>query len=182
MLLLAETSQLATSSMFQFHQSAFNGKLNIAIKPFFGKQQSLKCSREHFLNLILYVIDAFKLMTFYLVVVFSPDNISQVHRNVCFCCFFLLFFACCQVCVQCANELKAMWVVICQTGPISKSNISTIIAGQFGCFWQIVNLLNCSAFKKAQGTKTQVGWDWEEILLGGSVKTQNIHSRQKIFS
>ena len=35
---------------------------------------------------------------------------------------------------------------------------------------QILNLLNCSTFKKAQGRKTQVGWDWEEILLGGSVK------------
>ena len=107
---------------------------------------------------------------------------TGMYVFVVFLLLFLLFFACCQVCVRRANELKAMWVVICQTGPISKSNISTIIAGQFGCFWQIVNLLNCSAFKKAQGTKTQVGWDWEEILLGGSVKTQNIHSRHKIFS
>ena len=172
--------------MFQFHQSAFNGKLNIAIKPFLESNNLLNAAENiSWISFCMWFFNAFKLMTFYLVVLFSPDNISQVHRNVCFCCFFAsfsAFFACCQVCVRRANELKAMWVVICQTGPISKSNISTIIAGQFGCFWQIVNLLNCSAFKKAQGTKTQVGWDWEEILLGGSVKTQNIQSRHKIFS
>ena len=75
-----------------------------------------------------------------------------------------------------------MRVVICQMAPISKSNISTIIAAQFGCFWQIPNLLNSSTFKKAQGTKTQVGWDWEQILLGGSVKGHSIQSRHKIFS
>ena len=85
---------------------------------------------------------------------------------------------CWQVCVQRAGELRAMGAVICQNAPISKSNISTIIAGQFGCCCPILNLLNSSTFKKAQGRKTQVGWDWEEILLGG----HNIQSRHTIFS